>query len=212
MYKWADRPLGDSILFRLKNLLGVFIAAVLYFVIAYHLTNLYITENPRCRAIHPARWRRSTRACSGSYKSALAACCRWLLLYHPVDRKIPWLDRHCLAAGDHRRSGTDVCHHHWWPGLSNGNVSRQGSVRAHSLMASSAAIRRACPRSSSASVALHWHLPRHLSVSGYCASCRSVSLMRPLIPITRPGKPDKSPPGRCCWLQTPSDRLPCPVC
>ena len=45
MYKWSDRPLGDSILFRLKNLLGVFVASVLYFVLAYHLTNLYITEN-----------------------------------------------------------------------------------------------------------------------------------------------------------------------
>jgi molybdopterin-containing oxidoreductase family membrane subunit len=45
IYKWSDRPLGDSILFRLKNLLGVFVASVLYFVIAYHLTNLYITEN-----------------------------------------------------------------------------------------------------------------------------------------------------------------------
>ena len=45
IYKWSDRPLGDSILFRLKNLLGVVIAAVLYFVLAYHLTNLYITEN-----------------------------------------------------------------------------------------------------------------------------------------------------------------------
>jgi len=45
IYKWSDRPLGDSILFRLKNLLGVFIGAVLYFVLAYHLTNLYITEN-----------------------------------------------------------------------------------------------------------------------------------------------------------------------
>jgi molybdopterin-containing oxidoreductase family membrane subunit len=45
IYKWSDRPLGDSILFRLKNLLGVFVAAVLYFVIAYHLTNLYITED-----------------------------------------------------------------------------------------------------------------------------------------------------------------------
>jgi len=45
IYKWSDRPLGDSILFRLKNLLGVFIASVLYFVLAYHLTNLYITEN-----------------------------------------------------------------------------------------------------------------------------------------------------------------------
>jgi molybdopterin-containing oxidoreductase family membrane subunit len=45
LYKWADRPLGDAILLRLKNLLGVFVAAVLYFVAAYHLTNLYGTEN-----------------------------------------------------------------------------------------------------------------------------------------------------------------------
>jgi [DsrC]-trisulfide reductase subunit P len=45
LYRWSNRPLGDAIVFRLKNLLGVFIAAVLYFVIVYHLTNLYITEN-----------------------------------------------------------------------------------------------------------------------------------------------------------------------
>jgi Ni/Fe-hydrogenase subunit HybB-like protein len=44
-YKWTHRPLGDAILYRLKNLLGVFIASVLYFVMVYHLTNLYITEN-----------------------------------------------------------------------------------------------------------------------------------------------------------------------
>jgi [DsrC]-trisulfide reductase subunit P len=43
--KWSQRPLGDAILYRLKNLLGVFIASVLYFVMVYHLTNLYITEN-----------------------------------------------------------------------------------------------------------------------------------------------------------------------
>jgi [DsrC]-trisulfide reductase subunit P len=43
--KWSERPLGDAILYRLKNLLGVFIASVLYFVMVYHLTNLYITEN-----------------------------------------------------------------------------------------------------------------------------------------------------------------------
>jgi molybdopterin-containing oxidoreductase family membrane subunit len=30
---------------KLKNLLGVFIGAVLYFVLVYHLTNLYITEH-----------------------------------------------------------------------------------------------------------------------------------------------------------------------
>jgi molybdopterin-containing oxidoreductase family membrane subunit len=45
LYKWSDRPLGDSILFKLKNLLGVFVASVLYFVLAYHLTNLYITRD-----------------------------------------------------------------------------------------------------------------------------------------------------------------------
>ena len=43
--KWADRPLGDAILMKLKNLLGVFIGAVLYFVLVYHLTNLYATEH-----------------------------------------------------------------------------------------------------------------------------------------------------------------------
>ena len=43
-YRWSDRPLGDALFNRLKNLLGVFVAAVLYFLLVYHLTNLYITE------------------------------------------------------------------------------------------------------------------------------------------------------------------------
>ncbi len=43
-YRWTGRPLGDVLLMRLKNLLGVFVAAVLYFVLVYHLTNLYITR------------------------------------------------------------------------------------------------------------------------------------------------------------------------
>lgn len=40
-YRWTQRPLGDAILVRLKNLLGVFAAGVLYFLLAYHLTKLY---------------------------------------------------------------------------------------------------------------------------------------------------------------------------
>ena len=40
---WTGRPLGDVMVARLKNLLGVFVASVLYFVVAYHLTNLYMT-------------------------------------------------------------------------------------------------------------------------------------------------------------------------
>ncbi|MBT8419341.1 MAG: polysulfide reductase NrfD [Gammaproteobacteria bacterium] len=44
-YHMSGRTLGDAILLRLKNLLGVFIAGVLYFVLAYHLTNLYAAEH-----------------------------------------------------------------------------------------------------------------------------------------------------------------------
>ena len=44
-YRWTSRPLGEAVLYRLKNLLGVFVASVLYFILVYHLTNLYITEH-----------------------------------------------------------------------------------------------------------------------------------------------------------------------
>jgi len=43
-YTWTGRELGDAIVKRMRNLLGVFIAASLYFVLVYHLTNLYITK------------------------------------------------------------------------------------------------------------------------------------------------------------------------
>lgn len=43
-FNWTGRPLGDAILKRLKNLLGIFVAGVLYFVAVYHLTNLYATR------------------------------------------------------------------------------------------------------------------------------------------------------------------------
>ena len=40
----ARRPLGDVMVLRLKTLLGQFVAAVMYFVLIYHLTNLYFTR------------------------------------------------------------------------------------------------------------------------------------------------------------------------
>lgn len=43
-FRWSGRALGDAVLNRLGGLLGVFVAAVLYFVAVYHLTNLYITR------------------------------------------------------------------------------------------------------------------------------------------------------------------------
>jgi len=44
-YAGTGRPLGTAVLYRLKNLLGVFVAAVLLIVAIYHLTNLYATEH-----------------------------------------------------------------------------------------------------------------------------------------------------------------------
>jgi len=40
----SGRALGDVVLDRLRNLLGVFVAVVLYFVAVHHLTNLYIAR------------------------------------------------------------------------------------------------------------------------------------------------------------------------
>jgi len=44
-YRGSGRPLGDYVLFKMRNLLGVFIAASLYFAVAQHLTNLYAAEH-----------------------------------------------------------------------------------------------------------------------------------------------------------------------
>ena len=44
-YKWTDMELGDAVLLRLRNLLGVFVASVLYFTAVYHVTNLYATQH-----------------------------------------------------------------------------------------------------------------------------------------------------------------------
>ena len=43
-YNWSGRELGDNVVSTLRNLLGVFVAGVLFFVLFYHLTNLYITK------------------------------------------------------------------------------------------------------------------------------------------------------------------------
>jgi molybdopterin-containing oxidoreductase family membrane subunit len=41
----GGRPLGDAVMIRLRHLLGIFVAAVLYFVAVQHLTNLYAAEH-----------------------------------------------------------------------------------------------------------------------------------------------------------------------
>lgn len=44
-FKWTSREIGELIISRLRRLLGVFIAAVLYFVTVYHIGNLYLAKN-----------------------------------------------------------------------------------------------------------------------------------------------------------------------
>ncbi len=44
MYRCNDRVLDEAILRRLKNLLAVFVAVVLYFTVVYHMTNLYFAK------------------------------------------------------------------------------------------------------------------------------------------------------------------------
>jgi molybdopterin-containing oxidoreductase family membrane subunit len=42
-YRWTKRPLSDAVVLRVKNLLSVFVISVFYFVVVYHITNLYFT-------------------------------------------------------------------------------------------------------------------------------------------------------------------------
>jgi len=92
------RPLGDVVLFRLKNLLGIFIAGMLYFTLVYHLTNLYITENHALEAF--------VLRDGGVYTAAF-----WLghvlvggliplgIVYHPVlGRSRGWIAGACALA------------------------------------------------------------------------------------------------------------------
>lgn len=44
MYRWNGLTLDPAIVRRLKNLLAIFVAAVLYFTIVYHITNIYFTK------------------------------------------------------------------------------------------------------------------------------------------------------------------------
>ena len=44
-YAWTGRTLGDAVMSRLKTLLVVFVAAVLYFVVVYHMTYLYFASH-----------------------------------------------------------------------------------------------------------------------------------------------------------------------
>ncbi|HEX9181100.1 MAG TPA: NrfD/PsrC family molybdoenzyme membrane anchor subunit, partial [Burkholderiales bacterium] len=49
-YCWSGREIEDAVIARLKNLLAVFAAAVLYFLVVFHLTNLYFAKRTAAEA------------------------------------------------------------------------------------------------------------------------------------------------------------------
>ncbi|HSD61401.1 MAG TPA: NrfD/PsrC family molybdoenzyme membrane anchor subunit, partial [Burkholderiales bacterium] len=49
-YCWSGREIDDAVVARLKNLLAVFAAAVLYFLVVFHLTNLYFAKRTAAEA------------------------------------------------------------------------------------------------------------------------------------------------------------------
>ncbi len=120
-YKWTARPLGDATVNRLSNLLGVFVAAVLYFVAVYHLGNLYLAENSGVE--------------------------NFILLDGGIYTKLFWYGQIILgslvplALGQPHYAwfsfGLDyprwfnpaLCNHYWWSSLSNGAFPRQRNFR-----------------------------------------------------------------------------------
>jgi molybdopterin-containing oxidoreductase family membrane subunit len=44
MFRWTHVVIHPLVLRRMKNLLGLFVAAVLFFVVLYHMTNLYFAK------------------------------------------------------------------------------------------------------------------------------------------------------------------------
>jgi len=45
VYKWTGREIGSYLVNRLQKLLGLFVAATLFFVVVFHLANLYATQH-----------------------------------------------------------------------------------------------------------------------------------------------------------------------
>ena len=105
MYAWNGLQLDRTRLHaRMKNLLGVFVAAALYFVAVYHLTNLYFAKQIAFeRFILLVERRRLPGAVLGRLRRARQRRCRWCC----CSTRAAWRTqaRCCwpLRAGDPRR-------------------------------------------------------------------------------------------------------------
>jgi Ni/Fe-hydrogenase subunit HybB-like protein len=104
MYAWNNMELNPALRQRLKNLLATFIAAVFYFVVVYHLTNIYYAKEtafehfilvsggvypllfwggyvvlgtllPLFLLFHPAIWPKSGSVCAASVLTIIGGLC-----------------------------------------------------------------------------------------------------------------------------------------
>ncbi len=55
-YAWTGRTSGDAVMMRLKSLLVVFVAAVLYFVVVHHMTNCILGKYHAVELAGAPRW------------------------------------------------------------------------------------------------------------------------------------------------------------
>ena len=105
MYAWNNMELNPALRQRLKNLLATFIAAVFYFVVVYHLTNIYYAKEtafehfilvsggvypllfwggyvvlgtllPLFLLFHPAIWPKSGSVCAAAVLTIIGGLCQ----------------------------------------------------------------------------------------------------------------------------------------
>jgi molybdopterin-containing oxidoreductase family membrane subunit len=105
MYAWNNMQLHPAVRERLKNLLAIFISAVFYFVVVYHLTNIYYAKEtaferfilvdggiypvlfwggyvvlgtllPLFLLFHPAIWPRPLAVCAASALTVIGGFCQ----------------------------------------------------------------------------------------------------------------------------------------
>jgi Ni/Fe-hydrogenase subunit HybB-like protein len=110
-FDWDGRPIGPAMLKRLKNLLGIFIGAVLYFTLVYHLTNLYGAKNTDLEAFILINGGIYTMLFWGGWV-LIGGLLPLGIIYHPeLSKDRNWIATACgltVVGG----TGGDVRHHH----------------------------------------------------------------------------------------------------
>lgn len=121
-YQGSGRPLGDALMARFARLQIIFIAAALYFVLVYHLTNLYFTKHYDFERFLLLEGGVHTVVLVGA---GLAGQCS---AHGVITASTHWSDAssnrgQCPARGGWRIC-PDVCHDNRRTGLSAGALSR----------------------------------------------------------------------------------------